>query len=324
MRHLLLTGLFACATLVLAAQQTPQYSLYMLNRFELNPAYAGLDDALSLTGALRRQWVGLEGAPASQIGSAHLPVYLTGGGFGVQFSNETLGPLTSTLFTGAYNFQLPLGRSALLSLGVGGGILQQRLDGTALRTPEGTYPNEPGGIFSHEDPFLSELAQNGNTPVFNAGAYLKTESLEVGVSSTQNLEPRFAAGPTELQLVRTYSAHVFYQWDLTRTLALRPSAVVRSDARQTQLEFSALFEYNENIFGGASFRGYTQSSRDAVVIIAGLRLNEQTTLAYAYDLTLSSLQQVASGSHEIMIGYRLAQPIGKGRPPKIIYNPRQL
>ena len=324
MRQLLLTCLFACGTLFLFGQQTPQYSLYMLNRFELNPAYAGLDDALSLTGALRRQWVGLEGAPATQLGSAHLPVYLTNGGFGVQFVNETLGPNSTTLITGAYNFQLPVGRSAILSLGFGGGLLQRRLDGSVLRTPGGSYGTEPGSTIDHEDPFLSELPQNGNTPVFNAGIYLKSESLEVGLSSFQNLEPQFDAGPTTLQLVRTYSAQVFYQWDLTRTLTLRPSAVVRSDARQTQLEISALFEYNENIFGGASFRGYTSTSQDAVAIIAGLRLNEQTTLAYAYDLTLSALQQVSSGSHEIMIGYRLAQPIGKGRPPKIIYNPRTL
>ena len=324
MRHFLLTGLFACTTLVLLAQQTPQYSLYMFNRFELNPAYAGLDDALSLTGVLRRQWVGLEGAPATQLGAAHLPVYLTNGGFGVQFSNESLGPNSTTLLTGAYNFQLPIGRSAILSLGIGGGLLQRRLDGSVLRTPGGSYGNEPGSGIDHEDPFLSEIGQEGNTPVFNAGIYLKGENLEVGLSSFQNLEPRFDAGPTSLQLVRTYSAQVFYQWDLTRTLSLHPSAIVRSDARQTQLEFSALFEYNENIFGGASFRGYTNTSQDAVVIIAGLRLNEQTTLAYAYDLTLSSLRQASSGSHEIVIGYRLAQPIGKGRPPKVIYNPRRL
>ena len=324
MRYPTLIGLLLLLGGALYAQQVPQYSLYMLNRFELNPAYAGLDDALSLTGALRRQWVSLEGAPATQMGSAHLPVYLTNGGFGVQFSNETLGPVTSTLFTGAYNVQLPLGRSALLSLGVGGGLLQQTLDGTALRTPEGVYNTDPGSALNHNDPFLSEALQNGTTPVFNAGVYLQTESFEFGVASTQNLEPELSAGPTTLRLRRSYTAHAFYRWDALRQLAIRPSAVVRSDARQTQIELSALFEYNENIFAGASFRGYTAASRDAVVLIAGLRLNEQTTLGYAYDLTLSGLRQASDGSHELLINYRLGRPIGKGRPPKIIYNPRAL
>jgi hypothetical protein len=90
------------------------------------------------------------------------------------------------------------------------------------------------------------------------------------------------------------------------------------------MEFSVLTKYNENIFAGASFRGYRTESLDAVAFLAGFRLSEKLTLHYAYDLTISNLNAVSNGSHELLLNYNLGKPIGKGRPPKIIYNPRSL
>ena len=57
------------------AQQPAQYSLYNLNKFNFNPAYAGLDNSLSVTGVYRSQWVGLPGKPVTQNINAHMPLY---------------------------------------------------------------------------------------------------------------------------------------------------------------------------------------------------------------------------------------------------------
>ena len=58
------------------------------------------------------------------------------------------------------------------------------------------------------------------------------------------------------------------------------------------------------------------------MILAGIKLNEKITLAYSYDLTLSTLREVSDGSHEILINYNLGKPVGKGKMPPVIYNPR--
>jgi hypothetical protein len=55
-------------------QQAAQYSLYRLNKYAFNPAYAGLDNSLSMTGVYRTQWVSLPGAPVSQHFNAHMPL----------------------------------------------------------------------------------------------------------------------------------------------------------------------------------------------------------------------------------------------------------
>ena len=103
-----------------------------------------------------------------------------------------------------------------------------------------------------------------------------------------------------------------------------PSVLTKSDFRQTQMEFSTIVKYNDNIFGGVSFRGYESNSIDALAIIAGFNINEHVTLAYSYDISLSQLNTVNGGSHEVMINYNLNRPIGAGRLPNIIYNPRFL
>jgi hypothetical protein len=62
---LLVVSMLSCLATV-QAQQPSLYSLYYLNPYGLNPAYAGADDALSVTGVFRRQWVGLTGSPSTQ------------------------------------------------------------------------------------------------------------------------------------------------------------------------------------------------------------------------------------------------------------------
>ena len=126
------------------------------------------------------------------------------------------------------------------------------------------------------------------------------------------------------QLDRTYFFNAGYRFDLGKNITLRPSVLVKSNISQTQIDFSLITRYNENIFIGASFRGYQSESLDAVALIGGFKLNEKFTLGYSYDLTLSNLKAVSNGSHEIVINYNMGKQIGKGRPPKIIYNPRSL
>jgi len=112
--------------------------------------------------------------------------------------------------------------------------------------------------------------------------------------------------------------------DLANAITFHPSVFVKSDVLETQVDFSALFSYDDNISLGASFRGYSENTADAVAIIGGLKLSDNIRLFYSYDLTLSDINTVSTGSHEIMINYNLNKDFGKGVPPPIIYNPRNL
>ena len=317
--QLLITLCFAC--LHLAAQQTPQYSLYMLNQFGQNPAYAGLDNTLSATGVYRSQWGGLAGAPVTQIVNAHMPLNFISSGIGIQIENDLVGASQRTGASLSYSYQLEINRDSRLSIGLSGGVIQQSLDGAKLRTPEGTYEPDQN-IIIHNDDLLPIGTVSTNLPTFTLGVFYQAKKLEIGLGMLNLQEPTANFTDLSLKLRRSYYLSASYSIKLSRTLILKPSVQVKSDIVQTQIEASTLIRYKDNLFLGASYRGFTPQSKDALVALGGFKLNDNWTIGYAYDITLSALKTVNNGSHEILLNYNFGKPIGQGVPPKIIYNPR--
>ncbi len=311
----------ALGTSHLAAQQPGHYSLYMFNPHAWNPAYAGLDHSLSFTGVYRQQWAGLAGNPVTQNFNAHLPLYFLNGGFGLNLENETLGAQRITTGMASFNYQRDLGKG-ILSFGLAAGLAQRSLDGDKLRTPDGLY-TEPG-VIDHGEPFLPLGSESAVTPTFHAGLYYQSERMEAGFAVQNLTSPEAELGDLRITMIRNYFFTFALHWELSNGFSIHPSLLARADEAQLQVDFSGIVRYNDNIFAGASLRGYNSNTLDAVSILAGFKLSEKITIAYAYDVTLSTLNSVSNGSHEIMLNYNLQQPIGKGRPPRIIYNPRSL
>jgi type IX secretion system PorP/SprF family membrane protein len=316
---LILTLVLLAAAANSYAQQPAQYSLYMMDPLRWNPAYAGLDHSLSVTGLYRKQWAGLDGSPTGQSLSAHLPIYATRGGFGLQVQNDALGANRRSSGQINYNYQWEVGEG-ILSLGAGLGLVQWRLDGNRLRTPQGRY-DEPG-VFDHEDAILPISTETGSLIALSAGAYYQSERFFAGASVDNLNSPSVAMGLYTYQLARAYYASAGMRLELNSNWSLEPSVWLRSDIVQTQTDISLLVRYNNTIFAGPSFRGYSRETADAVAAIVGLKVNEQLTVAYAYDIPLSALRSVHSGSHELGVQYNLNKRIGAGRLPGIIYHPR--
>ncbi|MEI6407884.1 MAG: type IX secretion system membrane protein PorP/SprF [Bacteroidota bacterium] len=320
------TAFILCWGIAAVAQQAPQYSLYMLNPYAYNPACAGLDNSLIVTGVYRQQWSGLKGAPLSEHVNAHLPLYKISSGVGLRVENDAIGAHRTTSAMLSYNYQLETGRTSMLSVGLSAGYLQYTLDGNKLRAPEGTY-DEPGGTFDHNDLLLPEGKISTGVPLLEAGLYFKLKKLALGLA----IQPVFApvlsvSNPSGFGLKpkQNWLFSATYTLEASESLVVIPSMLIKSDITETQSEISVLTRWRENIFAGASFRGGGNKGKDAGVIFAGLRLNENTILGYAFDIPLSSLRSVNRGSHELLLRYNLNKPIGTGKLPPIIYNPRFL
>lgn len=312
------------AITIASAQQASQYSLYMLNPYDLNPAYAGMDETLKVNGVFRKQWTGLEGSPTDQSVNVHLPVFYLNGGFGAKFENDVIGAEQSLKAVLTFAYQYELGDLGKISLGASGGVLQKSLDGSMLRAPEGVYE---GGTFTHNDPQLPEVLVKSMVPVFDIGLYYKGENLEIGLSANNVLEPNIIleeVNETNLLLKRNYFLTFVYSLDMSENVRLMPSVLLKTDANQIQGEASLLVRYRDNVLGGVSWRGYNANTTDALSLIVGFKVSSKLWLNYAYDVGLSQLNSVHQGSHEILLQYDLNRLIGKGKLEKIIYNPRFL
>lgn len=306
------------------AQQLPQYSLFAHNPFAYNPAAAGSEDDLVGSALYRRQWVNLEGAPTTYHFNAHLPIYALRSGFGVKVENDLIGAHRTTLGVVAWNYQIDLGKATSLSFGLGAGYMGYTLDGALLRAPDGVY-NEPGGPVLHNDPRLPEGLVAAGAPVFEFGVFFRRRSLNIGLAALPVFAPELREhnnGALRVQPQRHYALMGIYRLEMSENLSLQPAIFAKTDLIAFQSEISASVYWQDNIFAGISYRGFTPNSRDALVISAGMRLNERARLAYAYDHTLSALSAAQRGTHEIMLRYSVNNPAGVGKLPPIIYNPR--
>lgn len=313
---LLLGGL---APRAVGAQQLAQYSLYWLDPVQFNPGYAGLDNSLSITGTYRTQWVGLDGQPSGQQLSAHLPVYFLSSGFGVEAERDQLGARSLNRFGATWNYQL-VTSTAVWSVGLSGRYYQMSLNGAALRTPDGDY-SEPNFV-QHNDDLLPTGNESAGTFTLAAGLYYQAERLEGGLSVRNLTESALSFPGLDYVLGRQYHGYVRGRFEVLRSWEVMPMLFGVSDGVQHQLSAGAIARYNENLFAGAAYRGYNNQTTDAIVLMAGMNLSDKLSLAYAFDLTLSDLQTVQNGSHEITLKYNLRQRIGAGVPPPIIFNPR--
>jgi len=295
-------------------------SQYMIDKYQINPAYAGLDYSLSVTGVIRSQYSALPGNPKSQWLNAHLPFYKWSGAVGVQLSNDRVGLYKESGIHASYNYilDLPVG---IFSAGIRLGGVYSRLDGDLIITPNGSYE---GNIADHNDPTLSEDLAIGVRPDIEIGIYTRNRFFEGGLTITDIFPNNYNLEQTRIKQLTELSLFIqsnFKNWD---NWAFKPSILIKTDNREIQSDLNLLVQYNGNVFGGIGIRGYDSRSLDAMSFLLGLKLNQNYTLSYSLDIGISALKNAHEGSHEIVLNYNLNKLIGVGSDPKIIYNPRHL
>ncbi|MBP7272737.1 MAG: type IX secretion system membrane protein PorP/SprF [Saprospiraceae bacterium] len=307
----------------IAAQQLPIYSQSIGNQFSLNPAYAGHDDAISISGAVRKQWTGLQGSPLTQNINVHLPLYYINSGVGLAVERDVIGVEENISAAVAYQYTIQLNKTNQLSAGLGIGIMQKTLDGTKLRTPEGVYE---GSSVIHNDVLLQAGKMSEIAPITHFGIYY-TSNKFFGGAVIHNLIEGNLKYQTNLSLLlkRHYTVYIGYKFNVMEELTLQPSMLYRTlSFGLQQIETNIVATYNDKFLIGIGYRGYSALSNDALIGIIGTKLNERLSLAYSYDYTTSPLQTTSNGSHELLLNYKFKPNIGKGKPANIIYNPRFL
>ena len=109
------------------AQSLPMYSQYIANPVNINPAYAGSKDNLSLGLLHREQWIELEDAPVTSTFFGHSPVGKNVG-LGLSVVSDKLGPVEENNIYGDFSYTLKLGGDHKLALGLKAGLTLHNVD----------------------------------------------------------------------------------------------------------------------------------------------------------------------------------------------------
>ena len=295
-------ALFAMlCTSAIWAQQDVQFTQFANNKIFYNPGVIGSGDASCLSAAHRSQWVGFENAPTTQNFSANVPLDIIGGGLSVNFTNDMIGFFQDITAGVGYGYQASLA-GGTLGLGV-------RVDFRNKNVTSGVWAPPQ----TMNDPSLVQLGATSMATDLSFGTYYQRDNWYAGLSSTRLLETKDiltangGTGNAQIRGQRHYYLMGGYDIDLQNGFVLQPAMMVKTDLVTTQFDLNAAATYNNQIWGGVTYRVY-----DALSVMAGYQITKDLRATYSYDLTTSSLRNSSSGSHEIMMSYCFTIEI----PPK--------
>jgi type IX secretion system PorP/SprF family membrane protein len=289
---LLITLALPAATV--RAQEDAQFSQYFMAMGYYNPGYAGTGGELNVSGLQRMQWVGMPGAPASSFINLDMPLRIgrMHTGLGAALFTESVGLFRNSRISGQFAYKQSL-LGGTLSIGAQIGLASVSFDGSQAKLGESAY-HDP------DDEAIPRAEVSGMAPDINAGLYYTHKKFYIGLASTHLLEP-------ELQMeenIRTYLGRAYnltggYNIQLKNSLfEIQPSVFMKTDLQSFQVDLTARVVYNKMFNGGLSWRGY-----EAVVLLGASFSNLE--VGYAYDFPTGPLLKASSGSHELMVRYKI-------------------
>lgn len=272
------------------AQQDAQYTQYMYNTININPAYAGSRGVMSIFGLYRTQWVGLDGAPETSAFSINSPIENSKIGVGLSFVNDRIGPTTENTISADISYTIKTSEIYKLSFGVKGTANLFNLDITKLN------PIDAG------DPSLVDIGTSF-TPNIGAGIYLHSDKSYIGFSVPNFLQNSRYDDNSFAVYKERLNAYLIggYVFDLASNLKFKPAFLAKAvNGAPLQVDVSGNVLFNEKFSLGLAWRWSA-----AVSAMAGFQINDGLYLGYGYDLETTKLRRYNSGSHEIFLRFEL-------------------
>lgn len=287
------------------AQNDVQFTQYWAVPTYYNPAATGDIDFVRIRGGARMQWVGIDNAPRSFLAAADMPVKIGKKriGVGVNMSQESLGLFSNMLVNaqGSYKMKFLKG---VLSIGIQAGYYNTKFKGSEVYIPEGDDFHQP------VDEAIPTRDVTGNSFDLSAGLWYTHKYFTLGISGLHLLEPTVrldseGAETAEVSQYETILKRALYftasgNIGLKNTLfELQPSMMVKTDFDNFAAELTMRAMYNKFLSFGIGYR-----YKDAVSAMIAAEF-KNFFIGYSYDYPTSAISKASSGSHEVVVGYRV-------------------
>ena len=282
------------------AQQDAQFTQYMYNTININPAYAGSRGALSIFALHRTQWVGLDGAPVTNAASVNTPLNESNLGLGVSIINDKIGPTTENTISADLSYTVPTSETFKLSFGIKATANFFNLDVNRLNPVD-------------DDPSLHDF-NNKFTPNIGAGVYLHSDKAYLGFSVPNFIESN-RYDDNEVAIFKekiNYYLIAGYVFDVNESIKFKPALLTKIVAgAPLQVDVSGNFMFNDKFVVGIAYRWSA-----ALSAMVGFQVSDGMYIGYGYDHETTKLNNYNSGSHEIFLRYEIFKNNGKIITPR--------
>ena len=283
------------------AQQERQYSQFMYNKLAVNPAFAGNLPSLTISGLYRNQWLGIPGAPVTQVLSANIPLSEQRIGLGANLIHSSIGISEMWTLGGMYAYRVPAG-NGFISGGVEASVRYYGVNYADSR------------LQADQDLAIDNAVVNENVskyvPNVGLGFYYSDASFYAGISA-----PRLISSNIKFKdnlLISREVIHLYgmagYSIGLKDNLFLTPQVMVKY-ARNAPLSLDAnlMLDFADRFSTGVSYRtgNVHNPVGESIDVLFGFKLIPTLFMGLAYDIPFGEIGRYNKGSLEIMLRYMM-------------------
>jgi type IX secretion system PorP/SprF family membrane protein len=295
-----------------SAQQIATWNNYIFNPYMYNPARTGDSELGTVYFNFKKQWTDMPEAPLSNLLTFDMPVQKNNMGIGAQFLYDKahLQNTISALFTYAYHIPLNKTKDHRISIGLSGGIINERID---LENAVVTDPTDP----------IFELGNNIRSTTFDASAGINYhfKGLNVGFSV-----PHIFANDLEYATVddglikRSLARHYFVSASYRAAVGAKKEFFIepvismrRVKPVPYQFDANVILDWKKTVWGAFGYRSGSGFAKDDAAglhgsIGAGIR--ETAMITYTFESPLGKLDRSALGvSHELLVGFKIGKKV---------------
>lgn len=281
------------------AQQDAQFTQYMYNTINVNPAYAGSRGALSMFALYRTQWVGLDGAPVTSTVSMNTPLNNSNLGLGVSLINDKIGPTTENTISADLSYTIPTSETWKLSFGIKATANLFDLDASKLTNVD-------------PDPSLQNYSKF--SPNIGAGIYWHSDNAYLGLSIPNFIETQ-RYDDNEVKIFKEKMNYYLIGgvvFDLSDSVKFKPAFLTKMvQGAPLQVDVSGNFMFFDKFMLGVSYRWSA-----AMSAMVGFQVSDGLYIGYGYDKETTNLDNYNSGSHEIFLRYEIFKNNNKITTPR--------
>ena len=297
-KGIVLASALMLATMGARAQYDPYFSHYFDMQPSFNPAAAGKEAKLNITGTYAMSMAGFENSPQTMVFSGDMPFIALKNvhGVGLQLMSDKLGLFSHQRISLQYALRKKLG-NGWLSVGVQPGIITEKFNGSSV------------DLIDETDPVFSKSDIDGNTFDLAAGIYYAGKNWYAGISAQHLTSPTVLLGETnELKIDGTYYLTGGMDFQLRNPLMkVATSAVVRTDGVAYRGDITGRLIYNYQ--GRMFYAGATYSPTNSVTALVGGQF-QGVIIAYSFEIYTNGIS-FRNGSHEIFLGYQMDVNLSK-------------
>ena len=280
------------------AQQEPSFAHYWAMEPSFNPAAAGKESKLNVTGAYAMTLTGFENAPKTMNIGADMPLMLLNAyhGVGVQLMNDQIGLFTHQRLALQYAYKHRM-FGGMLSVGVQVGLLSEKFRGSEadLETPD--------------DPAFTKTDASGTGLDLSAGLYYTHRNWYAGLSVLRATAPAIELGDRSiLNISRMYYLTGGYNIKLRNPFfTIHPSVLAHTDGTVYRVDVTTRVKYTHD--KKMLYAGLAYSPTNSLTALVGGNFHG-VTLGYSYEVYTKALK-IGNGSHELFVGYQTELDLSK-------------